>query len=107
MTITQLFTIREFELIEREAGIVASRAIDFLRLTNGDANAVVVFSAVPGRAEDWAAYSGLPHPSAASFIRYPEYDVQNADHVARFGDKLPEETARVMFPQFNHLVYRG
>ncbi len=63
--------------------------------SNGYATAIV---AVVTEGVDWAAYIGGADPE----IR----ETEAIFHVARDGDKLPEEDAKHFFPAVNWLPYR-
>ncbi len=57
----------------------------------------VIAVAKEGGNNDWAAYIG-----AVPGINH-EAEIE---HVMRHGDKLPEDVARVLFPEFRDLTWR-
>jgi hypothetical protein len=67
---------------------------------NGMAVAIV---AIPGEADDWAAYiGGQPDPD---FCGYHPTTQETLEWVKRHGCKLSERMARALFPEIE-LVYR-
>ena len=67
-----------------------------MRYTVLERNVIAV--AKEGAVNDWAAYIG----AVAGGNR--EADVE---HVSKWGSKLPEKVARVLFPEFRDLAWRS